>query len=118
MCQLFSRRGLHFIPMPEILAFAMAHALEGLCALSVALGGSPTPRWLGDSVYLQPATFGALVAAYDALTRAEPCVDVAIDDSRFRKLTGYRHLWTTPQVRSVLADCSAFDGRRPRIVGA
>ena len=58
MCQLFARRSLHFIPMPEILAYAMAHSFELLCALSVAIGGSPTPKWLGDSIYLQPATFG------------------------------------------------------------
>ena len=66
MCQLFSRRSLHFIPMPEIIAYAMAHTVEALCALSVALEGSPTPRWLGDSVYLQPATFGALASLNDA----------------------------------------------------
>lgn len=31
------------------------------------------------------------------LTASEPCIDVGIDDSRFRKLVGYRHLWSTPQ---------------------
>jgi hypothetical protein len=62
----------------EALLFLRYHILLPLFAL---IGQKPslTPRWIGQLAHLQPATLNYLR-------------DVVIDDSRARKLIGYRHI--------------------------
>jgi hypothetical protein len=62
----------------EALLFLRYHILLPVFAL---IGQKPslTPRWIGQLVFLQPETISYLR-------------DTVIDDSRARKLIGYRHI--------------------------
>jgi hypothetical protein len=67
----------------------LAHLVEALLSLRyhillpffALIGQKPslTPRWIGQLVYMQPATLDYLR-------------DAVIDDSRARKMIGYRHI--------------------------
>jgi hypothetical protein len=75
-----------FDQVPPLLVFFLAHLIEALLFLRYHIllpffalrGQKPglTPRWIGQLVYLQPATLQYLR-------------DVVIDDSRARKMIGY-----------------------------
>ncbi|KAI0304366.1 hypothetical protein B0F90DRAFT_1809207 [Multifurca ochricompacta] len=78
----YSRRELIFDDVQPLLVFLLAH-----------IGQRPglTPRWMGELIYLQPATL-------------EYMRDVVIDDSRARKMIGYRPQWQTAQVMKYTVD--------------
>ncbi|KAI0250751.1 hypothetical protein BJV78DRAFT_1127403 [Lactifluus subvellereus] len=97
----YSRRKLIFDEVPPLLAFILAHLVEALLFLRYyillpffALRGkrpSLTPRWIGELVYLQPATLQYMR-------------DVVIDDSRARKMIGYKPQWQTTQIMKYTVD--------------
>ncbi|KDQ62376.1 hypothetical protein JAAARDRAFT_122067 [Jaapia argillacea MUCL 33604] len=91
----YSSRPLTFTPVPPLLIYILAHFIEAFLYLryhilypiySLVYGTTPSlsPRWMDELLLLQPTTF-----AYMA--------DVVIDDSRARKLLGYKPQWTTLQ---------------------
>ncbi|KZV87210.1 NAD(P)-binding protein [Exidia glandulosa HHB12029] len=73
-------------PVPTLLIYLFAHLIEaGLWIRYKVLSPSTlVPAWLGELVFLQPATL-------------EYFTDVAIDDTRARKLLGYEPQWTMAQ---------------------
>lgn len=83
--QFYSTRTLIFDPIPPLLIYILGHLVELFLYLRwyalapfYQLRGrelSLTPRWMGQLVLLQPATF-------------EYWLDVVIDDSRARKILG------------------------------
>ncbi|KAI0345861.1 NAD(P)-binding protein [Trametopsis cervina] len=91
----YSSKDLVFKDLPVLLIYVLAHLIEGflwsryyvLLPIFLLFHGSKpnlTPRWMGDAVFLQPSTL-------------EYMRDVVIDDSRARKVLGYRPLWSTAQ---------------------
>ncbi|TFK67348.1 NAD(P)-binding protein [Pluteus cervinus] len=93
----FSKKPIKPVPVSVLFIFIFAHLLEAFLYLRyhflissyfVLTGGkkqpSLTPKWLGMTVYLQPATLKYLQ-------------DVIIDDSKARKVLGYRPQWETQQ---------------------
>ncbi|KAF7303709.1 3Beta-HSD domain-containing protein [Mycena indigotica] len=89
--QHYATRDLTFITIPPLWIYLMAHIMESflflryfiLLPLASMMGQKPslTPRWLGAAVFLQPSTLDVQL------------IDVAIDDSRARKLLRYRPQW-------------------------
>ena len=79
--QFYSRRNLIFDNIPPLLIFLLAHAVEALLFLRyyflfpffTIMGKRPslTPKWMGELIYIQPATL-------------EYLRDAVIDDSRAR----------------------------------
>ncbi|KAF8581220.1 NAD(P)-binding protein [Ramaria rubella] len=88
----YSTRPLVYQEVPPVLIYILAHTLElflyvrwhTLAPIYAILGKetlpSLFPRWLGEAVYLQPATL-------------EYLADVDIDDSRARGVLGYMPQW-------------------------
>ncbi|KAG6918315.1 hypothetical protein DXG01_015173 [Tephrocybe rancida] len=80
--------------IPPLIIYVLAHLVEALlfvryhALLPLALfsGAKPrlAPRWMGQLVYLQPTTL-------------EYLNNIIIDDSRARKVLGYRPQWSTAQ---------------------
>ncbi|KAI0269892.1 hypothetical protein BC834DRAFT_819506, partial [Gloeopeniophorella convolvens] len=99
--QHYSSRTLVFNELSPLLVFALAHAVEALCFLRyylflpfcAVLGQRPrlAPRWLGELVFLQPASLDYLR-------------DVTIDDSKARKMIGYKPQWKTAQTIKYTVD--------------
>ncbi|KIJ13024.1 hypothetical protein PAXINDRAFT_136533 [Paxillus involutus ATCC 200175] len=89
-----SNRPLIFDDIPELLVLILAHVIEAflflryhiLLPFCLAVGRlpRPDPRWMGEGVYLQPATL-------------EFMADITIDDSRARKVLGYMPKWAPEQ---------------------
>ncbi|KAF9235919.1 hypothetical protein BU15DRAFT_89397 [Melanogaster broomeanus] len=89
-----SNRPLILDNIPELLVLILAHLIEALLFirfhfllpfyLVVGKTPRPDPRWMGESVYLQPATL-------------EFMADITIDDSRARRVLGYRPKWAPEQ---------------------
>ncbi|KAF9219894.1 NAD(P)-binding protein, partial [Gyrodon lividus] len=89
-----SNRPLIFDNIPELLVLILAHVIEALLFiryhillpfyLAVGTSPRPEPRWMGESVYLQPATL-------------EFMADITIDDSRARRVLGYMPKWAPEQ---------------------
>jgi hypothetical protein len=87
--QHYARRQLIFDNIHPLLPFVLAHLIEAclflryylLLPLYFLVGSRPrlTPRWMKESIYLQPSTL-------------EYMRDTVIDDSRARKLIGQVHL--------------------------
>ncbi|THH03532.1 hypothetical protein EW146_g10422 [Bondarzewia mesenterica] len=93
--QHYSSRPLIFDDVSPLLVFILAHIMEAFlflryhfllpfCALFRSRP-SLAPSWMSEYIYLQPTTL-------------EYMRDVVIDDSRARKLIGYRPQWQTAQV--------------------
>ncbi|KAH7882704.1 hypothetical protein F5I97DRAFT_1907690 [Phlebopus sp. FC_14] len=90
----FSERPLVFDNIPELLVLVLAHIIESflfiryhtLLPFYVWVGKTPRPdpRWMGEAVYLQPATL-------------EFFANITIDDSRARRILGYRPKWAPEQ---------------------
>ncbi|KAI0030434.1 NAD(P)-binding protein [Vararia minispora EC-137] len=97
----FSSRGLTFSELSPLLILLLAYLMEAFLFVRYHLlfpfffvfGSRPslTPSWLGQAVYLQPATL-------------EYMRDVIIDDSRAREMIGYRPQWSTAQVIKYTVD--------------
>ncbi|KAJ7471288.1 hypothetical protein B0H11DRAFT_1730365 [Mycena galericulata] len=91
----YATRELVFDELPPLLMYLLAHVLEGFLwcryrfflPLFVLFRVRPplVPRWLGPAVFLQPATMDGQL------------VDLIIDDSRARKILGYRPQWDIAQ---------------------
>ncbi|KAJ7654802.1 hypothetical protein B0H17DRAFT_1338214 [Mycena rosella] len=91
----YATRELIFVKLPPLAMYLVAHAMEFFLALryrmllpfSLVFGGRPSlvPQWLGPAVFLQPATLDGQL------------IDLIIDDSRARKLLGYRPQWDVAQ---------------------
>ncbi|KAJ7083654.1 hypothetical protein B0H15DRAFT_850289 [Mycena belliarum] len=91
----YATRELEFVQLPPLLMYLLAHMMELLLAFryrmllpfATLMGTRPSviPRWLGSAVFLQPATLDGQM------------VDVIIDDSRARKVLGYRPQWDLAQ---------------------
>ncbi|TFK67346.1 NAD(P)-binding protein [Pluteus cervinus] len=93
----FSKRPIKTAPVSILAIFIFAHLIEAFLFLRyhfllpiyfVLFGGkkkpSLSPKWLGSAVYLQPAMLKYLQ-------------DVIVDDSRARKVLGYKPQWETLQ---------------------
>ncbi|EGN97982.1 hypothetical protein SERLA73DRAFT_74243 [Serpula lacrymans var. lacrymans S7.3] len=91
----YSTKPLIFDDVPELAIFFLAHIVEffiylryyillPIYLLLTSRPPPPEPRWMGESVYLQPATL-------------EFMADITIDDSRARRVLGYQAQWTTEQ---------------------
>ncbi|KAH7913357.1 hypothetical protein BJ138DRAFT_1146270 [Hygrophoropsis aurantiaca] len=90
----YSTRPLIFDDVPELPIYVLAHVIEGFLYLRYQalrpiyslMGKSlhPEPRWMGQAVYLQPATL-------------EFMANVRIDDSRARRVLGYEPQWSPEQ---------------------
>ncbi|KAH7927636.1 NAD(P)-binding protein [Leucogyrophana mollusca] len=90
----YSRRPLIFDDVPELPIFVLAHLVElflfvryhALLPFYLLVGKTPRPepRWMGEAVYLQPATL-------------EFMADIVIDDSRARRVLGYEPQWSPEQ---------------------
>lgn len=97
----YSRRNLIFDDLSPLLIFLLAHVIEALLFLRYyfllpffALAGnrpSLAPEWMGKLIYIQPATL-------------EYMRDVVIDDSRARKMIGYKPQWETAQTIKYTVD--------------
>ncbi|KAJ7715726.1 hypothetical protein DFH07DRAFT_762708 [Mycena maculata] len=91
----YATRTLVFDELPPLLMYLLAHAMEAflwcryhfLLSFATIFGTRPAlvPRWLGPAVFLQPATLDGQL------------VDVIVDDSRARKILGYRPQWDVGQ---------------------
>ncbi|KAJ7148658.1 hypothetical protein C8R43DRAFT_1068723 [Mycena crocata] len=91
----YATRDLIFDELPPLLMYLLAHVMESFLALRYHLlypfvrlfGRAPslTPRWLGPAVFLQPATLDGQL------------IDLIIDDSRARKVLGYKPQWDIAQ---------------------
>ncbi|KAH9042074.1 hypothetical protein EDB85DRAFT_1917734 [Lactarius pseudohatsudake] len=115
----YSRRDLIFDNIPPV-----AHPPPGVCCRgvfvstlsfpsspSLRLRGSGqvlTPKWMGQLIYIQPATL-------------EYMRDVVIDDSRARKMIGYKPQWETAQTMKYTVDQLGSEGNdsdgSPTVVG-
>ncbi|KAF9468585.1 hypothetical protein BDZ94DRAFT_1245763 [Collybia nuda] len=90
----FVNRPIILDDIPPLPIYLLAHLVEGflyvryhsLFCVYWLFGSQPTlvPSWMGQIVYLQPATF-------------EYWSDIVIDDSRARKVLGYYPQWGTAQ---------------------
>jgi len=91
----YSSRPLIFDHIPPLPLYLVAHLVEfflfvryhALLPFYVLRGLKPSldPRWMGQLVYLQP------------MTMEYTCNDFAIEDSRARKILGYRPQWSMAQ---------------------
>ncbi|KAJ7621089.1 hypothetical protein FB45DRAFT_928310 [Roridomyces roridus] len=88
----YATRELVFVRLPPLLVYLLAHLMEGFLwcryhLLTLVSGTRPAliPSWLGSAVFLQPATLDGQL------------IDLIIDDSRARKVLGYRPLWDMAQ---------------------
>ncbi|KAI0086447.1 NAD(P)-binding protein [Irpex rosettiformis] len=92
--QFYASKKLVFDEIPVLLIFIIAHLVEAflffryhfLLPFFSTMGTRPTltPKWMGNLVFMQPSTL-------------EYMRDVVIDDSRARKVLGYRPQWSTAQ---------------------
>ncbi|KIJ64290.1 hypothetical protein HYDPIDRAFT_112276 [Hydnomerulius pinastri MD-312] len=90
----FSGRPLIFDDIPELAILVLAHVIEAFLFLRyhillpfyLLIGQTPRPdpRWMGETVYLQPATLEFLA-------------DITINDSRARRVLGYEPKWSPEQ---------------------
>ncbi|KAF5382418.1 hypothetical protein D9615_002977 [Tricholomella constricta] len=90
----FATRPVILNDVPPLLMFILAHLVEALLFvryhallfLFFPLGIKPrlVPKWMGQLVYLQPTTL-------------EYLSDIVLDDSRARKILGYRPQWSNAQ---------------------
>ncbi|KAI0050382.1 NAD(P)-binding protein [Auriscalpium vulgare] len=97
----YSGRTLPFKPISPLLIFVLAHVVEAFLYLRyyfllpffAVVGARPrlTPLWMGNVTFLQPVTLDYMR-------------DVVIDDSRARKLIGYRPQWQAAQVMKYTVD--------------
>ncbi|KAI0057813.1 NAD(P)-binding protein [Artomyces pyxidatus] len=97
----YSSRPLVFDEVQPLFIFVLAHLVEAFLFLRyyfllpffAVVGSRPrlTPSWMGDMIFLQPATLDYMR-------------DVVIDDSRARKMIGYRPQWQTAQVMKYTVD--------------
>ncbi|KAN0125495.1 hypothetical protein V8E53_015465 [Lactarius tabidus] len=97
----YSRRDLIFDNVPPLLVFLLAHLVEASLFLRyyflfpffaiMRKRPSLTPKWMGELVYIQPATL-------------EYLKDVVIDDSRARKMIGYKPQWDAAQTMKYTVD--------------
>lgn len=89
--QVFAGRDLGYVQVPAWLMYVIAHIVEfGFWARFTVLSkvtskATITPSWAAQFRFFQPALFDT------------PCFDVVMDDSRARKILGYRNAWTTAQ---------------------
>lgn len=84
--QFFANRTIVLDDIPSLPIYILAHLIEALLfiryhtlyAIYWLFGSQPrlVPRWIGQVVYLQPATFAYLS-------------DIVINDSRAKKILGY-----------------------------
>ncbi|KAK7052424.1 3Beta-HSD domain-containing protein [Favolaschia claudopus] len=92
----YATRKLIFDDIPPLPIYIISHIMEAFLFLRYHLllpfsllftGKRPSlvPRWLGPTVFLQPATL------------AGQLMDCIIDDSRAQKVLGYRPQWDTAQ---------------------
>ncbi|KAH9065359.1 NAD-P-binding protein [Lactarius vividus] len=98
----YSRRDLIFDDIPPLLILLLAHAVEAFLFLRyhsllpffAITGKRPrlTPEWMGQLIYIQPATL-------------EYMRDVVIDDSRARKMIGSVLLTPQKLVRRIDKQC-------------
>jgi len=103
--QVFTPRDLRYTAVPALPLYILAHILEAYCyvryhlclPLSLALHGrapNPHPKWMESSrlFQLQPAMWNTAT------------MDVGIDDSRARKVLGYRNKFSNAQTLRWIVD--------------
>ncbi|CUA69034.1 hypothetical protein RSOLAG22IIIB_08284 [Rhizoctonia solani] len=110
MFQFYSRNGLRFRELPELPLYLLSHVLEVfLLARYLVLNTaskftgaqvSPVPQWAMKSrvLFLQPAMWDLNL------------VDAIVDDTRARKVLGYRNYWSTEQ--TIKWTIEGAEGRR------
>jgi len=97
----YSHRELIFDDIPPIIIYLLAHVVEAFLFLRyyflfpffaiMRKRPSLTPQWMGQLIYIQPATL-------------EYLRDVVIDDSRARKMIGYKPQWEAAQTMKYTVD--------------